>query len=76
MKKNMGLTDRIVRILLAIAVLVLYLLDKISGVAAIILGILAIVFVLTSLVGFCPLYVPLRLSTLKGGKTSGGDTPA
>jgi hypothetical protein len=65
MKKNMGSIDRTVRILLAIAVLVLYILDKISGLAAVILGILALVFVLTSLVGFCPLYLPLRLSTRK-----------
>jgi hypothetical protein len=65
MKRNMGSIDRTVRILLAIAVLVLYILDKISGLAAVILGILALVFVLTSLVGFCPLYLPLRLSTRK-----------
>jgi len=65
MKKNMGMTDRIIRIILAVVVAVLYFTDQITGVAAIILGILAIIFLLTSLVGFCPLYVPFKLSTRK-----------
>jgi len=64
MKKNMGSIDRIIRILLAIVVIVLYLNGSITGVAAIILGILAFVFIVTSLIGFCPLYVPLKLSTI------------
>ena len=65
MKKNMGTIDRIIRILLAIVVIGLYLNGSITGVAAIILGILALVFILTSLIGFCPLYVPLKISTIK-----------
>jgi hypothetical protein len=65
MKKNMGTIDRIIRILLAIVVIVLYLNGSITGVAAIILGILALVFILTSLIGFCPLYMPLKISTIK-----------
>ena len=65
MKKNMGTIDRAIRILLAIVVLVLYLLKLISGTAAIILGIFAIIFFLTSLVGYCPLYVPFKISTRK-----------
>jgi hypothetical protein len=64
MKKNMGTIDRVIRILLAIVVIVLYLNGSITGAAAIILGILAIVFILTSLIGFCPLYVPLKISTI------------
>lgn len=68
MKKNMGTIDRTIRILLAVAVLVLYLLDLISGTAAIILGIFAIIFFLTSLVAFCPLYVPFKISTRKKEK--------
>ena len=71
MNKNMGTTDRALRVLLAVLVLVLYLLHKISGVAAIILGILALVFLLTSLAGFCPLYLPLKLSTRKKGAAGG-----
>jgi hypothetical protein len=65
MKKNMGTADRIIRFLLAVVVGILYFTHQITGTAAIILGIIAIVFLLTSLVGFCPLYVPLRLSTRK-----------
>jgi hypothetical protein len=68
MKKNMGTVDKIIRILLAIVVIVLYLNESITGVAAIILGILAIVFILTSLIGFCPLYVPLKISTIGKAK--------
>jgi Protein of unknown function (DUF2892). len=64
MKKNMGTIDRVIRILLAIVVIVLYLNGSITGATAIILGILALVFILTSLIGFCPLYVPLKISTI------------
>ena len=63
MKKNMGTIDRVVRFLLALTVLVLYLTGQLSGTVAIILGILAVVFVATSFVGFCPLYMPLNIST-------------
>ncbi len=65
MKKNMGTVDRVIRIVLAIVVIVLYLTGNLTGVAAIILGILALVFLLTSLIGFCPLYGPLKISTIR-----------
>jgi len=65
MKNNMGNLDRIIRTLLAVLVLVLYLTNVISGTVAIILGIIAVVFLATSVIGFCPLYVPFRLSTKK-----------
>lgn len=65
MTKNMGLVDRVVRILVAVLVLVLYLAHVISGPLAIVLGVIAAVFVLTSFVGVCPLYLPFKLSTLK-----------
>ena len=68
MKKNMGTIDRIIRILLAIVVVILYITGSITGVAAIILGILAFVFIITSLIGFCPLYVPLKISTIGKAK--------
>jgi hypothetical protein len=64
MKKNMGTIDRVIRVLLAIIVGILYLTGNISGTVAIILGILAVVFILTSLIGFCPLYVPFHISTI------------
>ena len=63
MKKNMGSIDRGIRVVIAIAVGVLYALGQISGTAALILGLLAVVFVVTSLIGTCPLYLPFGLST-------------
>jgi len=63
MKKNMGSTDKLVRFLLAILVAVLYFSGIINGTLAVILGILAVVFLLTSLVSFCPLYVPFGITT-------------
>ena len=65
MKKNMGAADRIIRTILAIVVAILYFTDQITGTATIILGIIAIAFLLTSFVGFCPLYLPFRISTRK-----------
>ena len=64
MQKNMGFIDRIVRVIAALAVGVLFLLGEISGLAAIILGIFAVVFLLTSVMGSCPLYIPLKLNTI------------
>lgn len=66
MKKNMGNIDRGLRVVIALVVAVLYFAGLISGTVAIILGILAAVFILTSLVGTCPLYLPFGLSTKKG----------
>ncbi|MEI6877130.1 MAG: DUF2892 domain-containing protein [Spirochaetota bacterium] len=65
MPKNMGTIDRIVRVILAAVVAVLFFTGQISGVAAIILGVIAVIFVLTSLVSFCPLYFPFKISTAK-----------
>jgi hypothetical protein len=65
MKKNMGSMDKGIRIFLAVIIAILYFTNQIAGVAAIVLGIFAVVFLLTSFVGFCPLYTPFKLSTLK-----------
>lgn len=65
MKKNMGTVDRTVRVVLALVVFGLYLMGAISGAAALVLGALAVIFVVTGLVGFCPLYVPFKISTLR-----------
>lgn len=65
MTKNMGLVDRVIRILGAVLVSVLYLTHVISGPLAIVLGVIAVVFVVTGFVGVCPAYMPFRLSTLK-----------
>jgi Na+(H+)/acetate symporter ActP len=61
----MGFIDRLIRVLVAIAIVALYLTGQISGIAAIILEVFALIFVLTSIIGFCPLYVPFRISTKK-----------
>ena len=65
MKKNMGSTDRIIRIIIAAIVAVLYYSGRINGTMAIILGIVAGVFLLTSLINFCPLYKMLGINTNK-----------
>jgi uncharacterized membrane protein len=65
MKKNMGSADRISRIIFAIVIGFLYYTKAIEGKAALILGVLAIIFILTSLISFCPLYVPFGFSTRK-----------
>jgi len=69
MKKNMGTSDRIIRTLSAVVIVILYLTGVIGGTLALILGILAGVFLLTSLAGICPLYFPLKIST-RGEKSN------
>jgi hypothetical protein len=66
LKKNMGTADRFLRILAAVAIVVLYLTGSIGGITAVVLGVIAAVFVITSVVGFCPGYVPFGISTRKG----------
>lgn len=63
MKKNMGTVDKVIRILIAVIVVVLYFTHVISGTLAIIFLALSAIFVVTSLLGFCPLYLPFGLST-------------
>lgn len=63
MKKNMGSADRIIRIIIAAIVGILYFTDTISGTLGLIVLILAGIFVLTSLISFCPLYAPFGIST-------------
>lgn len=65
MKTNIGSIDRILRVLIALAIAGLYFMDMISGTTAIILLVLAVVFVLTAFVGVCPIYLALGLSTKK-----------
>lgn len=65
MKKNMGTIDKVIRILVAVVVVVLYFTHVISGTLAIILLLFAGVFILTSFLSFCPLYLPFGLSTRK-----------
>lgn len=65
MKPNMGSVDKTIRIIAAIVIAILYFTNLISGVTAIILILLAAVFLLTSFMSFCPLYYPFGISTKK-----------
>ncbi len=69
MKKNMGSTDRIIRIIIAAVIAVLYYTGAIGGTVGLILLVLAGVFVLTSLVSFCPLYAPFGINTCPAKKS-------
>ncbi len=63
MKKNMGNADRIIRTVIAIIVAALYFSGTVTGTIGLVLLILAGVFVLTSLVSFCPLYTLFGINT-------------
>ncbi len=65
MTKNMGTADRVIRTIVALLIGVLLLNETISGTLGIILGLLAIIFLATSAVGSCPLYLPFKISTCK-----------
>lgn len=66
MKKNMGTIDRAIRIIAAVIIGILLLTNVVEGTLAIVLGIVAAAFLLTSFVGSCPAYIPIGLSTKKG----------
>ncbi len=61
----MGTIDKVIRILIAVVIAILFFTKIIEGVLGIVLLVLAAVFVLTSLLGFCPLYAPLKINTDK-----------
>ena len=63
MKQNMGLFDKTIRISAALIIGGLYFGGKISDVTAIVLLVVAIIFLLTSMLNFCPLYLPFGIST-------------
>ena len=63
MKKNMGSADRIIRIIIAAIIGILYFTGTVSGTSGILLLVLAGVFVLTSFISFCPIYAPFGISS-------------
>jgi len=65
MKKNMGGMDRGIRFVIALVIAALYFRGQLNGGLALVLGIIAIAFLITSIVGYCPVYVPLKISTCK-----------
>lgn len=69
MKKNIGNTDKLIRLVIALAIAVLYFANIISGTVAIVLGVVALVMVATSLLNFCGLYAIFGFSTCKSKPT-------
>jgi hypothetical protein len=65
MKKNMSFMDRIIRIIIAAVIAILYFTETITGTWGMVLLVLAVIFTLTSLVSFCPLYSIFGISTCK-----------
>ena len=65
MKANMGTIDRVVRIIIALVVGVLYYMGVISGTVGLVLMAIAVIFLATSFISFCPLYWPFGISTKK-----------
>lgn len=68
MKKNMGTTDKIIRVVIALVIGILYFTGTINGTLGIVLLILAIVFLLTSMISFCPLYTLFGMNTCPNKK--------
>lgn len=63
MKPNMGIADRVLRILVALTIIALCFSNILGGTIAIVLLVLAAIFILTSFVSFCPLYLPFGITT-------------
>lgn len=68
MKTNMGTVDRSIRLAVVAIIAVLYFAGQLSGTVAIVLGIVAVAFLATSLIGWCPAYLPFGISTCKAEK--------
>ena len=68
MKKNLGTLDKLIRLVIAAIFVVLYFMGIVSGTLGIVLLVLAGVFVVTSLISFCPLYTVLGLNSGKTDK--------
>ncbi|MBI3579032.1 MAG: DUF2892 domain-containing protein [Ignavibacteriales bacterium] len=68
MKQNIASYDKALRTLIAITVSILYLTNQITGAVAVGLGTLAVIFLLTSFIGFCPIYAAFRVSTKRREK--------
>lgn len=65
MKKNLSPADRVIRVILAAVLAVLYFTNVISGTLGIVLLVLAVVFAGTSFISWCPIYAALGIKTLK-----------
>jgi len=68
MKKNMGSADKGIRVAIAIVIALLYYFNVVEGMVAYVLMALAIIFLITSFINFCPLYTPFGINTCKTKK--------
>lgn len=75
MLKNIGKTDRVIRVLIVLVVLGLYLTGQVTGRAAVILGIISLILLFTSITGFCGLYQVFGLKTCCRNKSGQTKTP-
>lgn len=66
MKRNMSNIDRLIRAILAVVLVYLYIGGMVTGTFGIILVVLGVILLITSVIGFCPLYALFKLSTFKG----------
>jgi len=64
MTKNMAMADRVIRAIIAVVIAVLYFTGVINGTLGLILGVVAVIFLLTGIISFCPIYRLFGLSTL------------
>lgn len=65
MVKNMGKTDKVIRIVVAFVIGLLIITGQLIGLGAVLLGLVAVILIGTSVVGTCPLYIPFDISTQK-----------
>ncbi len=63
MKANMGTADRVIRTVIALAIGALYFTGRISGTVAIVIGVVAVMFLVSSFISWCPAYAPFGFST-------------
>ncbi len=68
MIKNIGTTDRIIRLTVAALIVLLYFTGQLSGTIGIVLLVVAVVMALTATVRFCPAYIIFKINTFITGK--------
>jgi hypothetical protein len=65
MRRNMGHIDRTLRLLVALGILIAFFTGQLTGAAAVVLGTLAVIFIVTGISSWCPLYLPFGIKTCK-----------
>jgi len=63
MNRNLSFTDQVIRVSIGLVIAALYFMNMISGIVAIVLGVVAVIFIATSFINFCPLYYMLGISS-------------